>query len=514
MERNNDAFADSTSPVLDMLKGKAVKPENKELKENRLLIKKEKKEKEKLEALQRVKEMYSTEKLAEKANNDIFYPNYKISTRLDKNLVVLIDQIESHYMRHSAKDRFMIYSLLAFFSYQEEYGLYGMGIVDPEVFSAFCGINATDLRRYNPNPYQYQQKQIIGPDVIKIQKEQERDYLSISTTELIKGGKVTQVVDKLWDSNLENALYILMADPIVFNPHTPGWTEGGSKDNNFTVRSTLKTMQFLTELECIAVRSKTRKGAVGGQTKFLYKYTLNTTFKQNLTSFYFNVFTDVFKILVQNKTTRLFGLYTFAMSRRGACAFKNTPTEIWTIDHLAKLALIKQNLTDEGRRNIELKRAVNKDLNSIKTLPGLEKMVFKWDKTTSTQRYKYNVIVEFTDIVILSPEAMRSVTEKEKHQRAQMYEKNMLYKGIVEIFNEGDEARLILNHEEKEKAFLSWILTQNDNKKVYALVVKWLKGNANSPVLPQTASYNMAALLVHISNKKSIDGFMLSKLGG
>lgn len=179
--------------------------------------------------------------------------------RFDKNLATNMNRIEEIVDAGSGYPG-LVRTLLCFFSYEHEHNLLSEGILIPEKFAKEYKINLKDLQAKCSQPYQF--TQITQSQRIEMERKEKED---IST------GRQGNLSSRLWDSHLENALYVLAHCPISIYA-TGGFY--GSSDSDGFIKGDIP-IQVLSAISCH------REGR-----SIYYKYRLNPEFVRNLTSYF------------------------------------------------------------------------------------------------------------------------------------------------------------------------------------------------------------------------------------
>ena len=150
---------------------------------------------------------------------------------------------------------------MVYFSFTYQDNLFNEGILDPKEFAKIMKISQNRIFGKHSNPRIFKNDPVLKENLI---------------SEEIKNGKFSK--SRVWDSELENALYILANETFIKNYESRYFDE----NNNEVKRITLKTFNFLDDFSIEYIK-------VGKAKKIIYKYNLSDKFIANLNLFTFNI---------------------------------------------------------------------------------------------------------------------------------------------------------------------------------------------------------------------------------
>ena len=180
------------------------------------------------------------------------------SFRIDKYIVGDICNFNSQIDADERLVRNIIYSVAEDY----EHSLFGFGQIDPAVFAERWQYDPSYLRKRVDQPFQLR-------DMSEEAVEQYRHRLAAGIREDGQGD------ERVWDTHLENAMYMLANKPFNFNSYGQFVIESNVNNKLVSVKQHTSFTLF------------TSIGAVRrGRGKVIYTYTLNENFEKNLTKYY------------------------------------------------------------------------------------------------------------------------------------------------------------------------------------------------------------------------------------
>ena len=222
-----------------------------------------------------------------------------------------------------------------------EHNLLCFGHLDPVKFAKQWSYDAAYLRHRVERPYQLQHM-----DVTEVASYRKR---------LAEGIKESDGDGRVWDTQLENALYILSSRPISFNRYGEFSVDKDGEKENVEVKSHV-TFTLLSNLSAF-------RGAHG---KTYYVYTLNENFEKNLTRYYIR---GEKTSLIALRSCGLDSLYLYLANLRSNLALdkktSTTPGLLPDMDYLCRLADIPFTTKDglavaQKTRKYQLMRALER----------------------------------------------------------------------------------------------------------------------------------------------------------
>jgi hypothetical protein len=338
--------------------------------------------------------------------------------RIDKNIAHNIDLFIS-IDNISNEDKALIKSLIYYFCLSKQTDLFGFGTLDPKQFAAALNYNEGYLRKKHPNPLQLQK---MTENEKRFLYEQEK----------------RNPAAKIFDSYLENALYILHTTALRFSRTAK---EVIFENNTTRYTNISKAYILLPELITTTVKGK-------GSPKIFYTYDINENFITNL-SLYFLKFSK--EALITLRRAGLDDLYLYLKNFKETLQEKlKTSTEIdrsLNFNHLCKIARIPLQRNDgsefKNPRNIKQKL-----IDAFKSINEQTELKFRveWIKSTPNTRWKYLPLFFFKDEEI----AVGFVHNmKRRQERMTIFKENLKYE-LLNCFKQ--------HHSERtEQSMLEWL---------------------------------------------------------
>lgn len=304
--------------------------------------------------------------------------------RIDKNIAHNIDYISKyHNDDHTINsDGNLIKNLIYYFcySYQDKSNLFNFGSFDVYDFAKKFGYAVEYLKRRHPLPEQL--KGMSSAEIKEYYDRQDRDINFI-----------------IYDSIIENALYILHTKPIVF---LRGAKTVDFKNNEVTYSNDSNSYLVIKQLNIKTINkilrennSENRKLLGNEGSKKIYTYTLDQLFIENLSHYYLKGNKES---LLQLRKTSLDDLYLYLLNLRSNLAvkgeFQTTIEQTPGFELLCTIAHVKFHKEDgEPYDNKYRKRNLVKSLKEVSKRSEL-KFEFHWVKIKN-QRFAYTPIFIF-----------------------------------------------------------------------------------------------------------------------
>lgn len=277
----------------------------------------------------------------------------KNNVRIDKNIaynIIEINKVED------PQTQIIIKALLIYFSLSYQSDLFGYGQLDPYHFAEKLNIDKDLLFKKHPNPKFIEDSNISAKKLY--QREKENDRYKSET--------------RVWDSYLENALYIMVTTPI-FEQYK------GSTDNRDFVG--LKNHLLIREIQLFPVKANK-----GRTQKLYYKYKLDEYFERNLRKFFLQIDFSTYKVARKKGVD---SLYLTVINIYNSNKHKGINRYHWKLEELLSYFNISRSLEikfQKQKLNVQLKK-LEKILE-----PNISGIKFDWI-AGSGQRWKYVPIV-------------------------------------------------------------------------------------------------------------------------
>jgi len=272
-------------------------------------------------------------------------PQQSSNINIDKNIAFKILELRR---KEDVQTEIIIKCLLIYFnlSYQED--LFGYRTLDPHNFAKVMGLSKANLFRKHPDP------------------------------EYLKTGNYANKDVHLWDSYLENALFILSTRPIFQEYH------GKTGDNiDFSV---IKNFIMIKEIQLFR-----RKNSNNNAEKFYYKYILDDVFEKNIRSLFLQANINTF---IECKSKRIEDFYLFISNIYNNKRKSDDNYFLFRLDTLCNFFNISEDLEPKFKKS-----KINKYLKSIvdilgESIPGLK---FLW-VAYGDSRWKYTLRMEWEKV--------------------------------------------------------------------------------------------------------------------
>ena len=248
-----------------------------------------------------------------------------------------------------------------------EHNLMGFGQLDPATFAKQWNYDHAYLRHRVENPYQLRH---MSDDEIHAYR---------TRVDANGGNGDAEGEDgRVWDTQLENALYILSARPVCLN----NYGEFSMEENGTKETVSVKSHATFTIISNLTAVKKSHG-------KTLYIYNLNENFEKNLTRYYIR---GEKTSLIALRTCGLDSLYLYLANLRSNLALKKErstkPGQLPDLDYLCRLADIPFATKDGSpvpakMRKYQLVRA----LDRINRESGLE-LTVSWVDGDGKERHR------------------------------------------------------------------------------------------------------------------------------
>lgn len=225
---------------------------------------------------------------------------FRIDKSISKSYVKIFEAIPD-------SESSLMLSVLAFFCWKHQTDIFGAGSFSADEFAKLVGYkDARNLNKTHPSPYQ-----LKGLS----REKAEQLYGSESLMRSTEGRRTsTDIINPVWDSYLENILYVLNTCPVVLsiNDHTSKYQ---------------KSILIIKEMSASVYRGKKT-----------YRYVLDEDFMRNLSCFYNEV---SFSAISKLKGANLVPLYLYLVNMRndlGLNGLSETPLSKEMFGYLCELA--------------------------------------------------------------------------------------------------------------------------------------------------------------------------------
>lgn len=280
------------------------------------------------------------------------------SLRVDRNVAFNVLQFEKVADRQTA---IILKALILYFSKSFERDLFGYETLDPYKFSKEMDINRATLFKKHPDPVFVKNHHLSRAQLELKENESKRIKEDV----------------RIWDSYLENALYILFSYPI-FESY-----KGSTETSDFVG---ISNFLILRDLSVHAPKTNS-----GRNQKIFYKYKLDEYFERNLRKYFLQV--DV-KVFTDCKNKGVEGFYLQLSNIYESYKKKGLNIYRWKFNDLLEYFAISDKIEIKHQKHkltVQL-RKVEKLLGD--SIPGLK---FDWVKGDK-QRWAYVPVVRWDQV--------------------------------------------------------------------------------------------------------------------
>lgn len=373
--------------------------------------------------------------------------------RIDKNIAYNVLDFQKY---EDKQTQIIIKSLLIYFSYSYQSDLFGYGTLDPHLFARKMNIDKDTLFKTHPNPKQIADSPLSKEELMELQENNGR----FST-------------HRLWDSYLENALYILSTVPL-FEEY-----KGSTESHDF-----VGMHNFIIVRDRRLVTERVNRGRVQ---KVLYKYQLDDVFERNLRRFFLQTNFDNY-LLCKSKGVE--DIYLFVSNIYQTYKKKGINKYHWKLEDLLVYFDISNSLEPKHQ-----KQKLNKQLQKLEKVLAKEIQGFKfgWDKGDG-QRWAYVPFATWDKVD----------NEKEKEADYKALD-SVLYKHIKR-----DLYEIYLNQKDDGKEydnFFSWLQSDEDIEIKKSAYIRTYSLNKKLPSFPkpETLANSFFKKIKEAANQREVE---------
>lgn len=279
------------------------------------------------------------------------------------------------------EDSRLIKSLILFFHNEVQNNIFGCSSFDVNSFAELMGFEVSNLNAKHPNPFQ-----------LKIMSEEQRSQLIKEEERSKKKWESDRLPyqAQIWDTVLENALYILCTQSIKLE-----YGSSVSYDDVSVINTGITGQRYLNSVE------KTIQVSEKNQLKKVYSYELNKDFLISTLRMYSNI--DIKKISIFRKR-KLDNFYIFLSSIVNYKLYEAKSQGItkdygfFECRYQFYYALVKRIMGLNCKSEAENKRKIQDKLTTLKTMVEPDEFSFEpeWINIDKTSRYKYDLLIKFT----------------------------------------------------------------------------------------------------------------------
>lgn len=352
--------------------------------------------------------------------------------RIDKNTVYNYLNFDAH--GEDSGD--IIRCLLLYFSKSHQYQFFGFGKLDPVAFSKEMKISRSRLFSKATKPFQFQN--LDNNQIDELYKLEEEDPENF----------------RVYDNNLENALFILLKSNILYPSYL-------SKKSIKGKTASLKSVQVLTELRTHFKKQR------GGE-KINYSYTLSKEFQDNLSTYFLHLnIVDIIKLRKPN----LDGLYMMLSNEIQTMKANFIEMKELDFDDLCRRASIDSK--EPRFKKSRLKKALERIQND--TSLSSEVFAFEFIKKTPKSKYEYKVMI------------INKIFYKDQKEKHQIYDTRFkkildqnIYRDLLDIY----KALYDINENTIKNDFNQWLKlsdTKDKEEKILAYKTAYFRVKGELP---------------------------------
>lgn len=290
---------------------------------------------------------------------------------------IRIDRIFSQSMwkidEQFNEDAGLLKSLILFFHNEIQNNVYGVGFFDVKRFSEMMGYSISKLQHKHPNP-----RQLLGLSAV----ERARLY------ELEKQNPES---NKIWDSNLENALYTLVNCNVVLN-----YDASFSDEQNNIINSTgISSQKYLERVDMI-FQKNSEKSLIN---KKVYIYHLDRDFVDKTLRWYQYIDISIIPFLQRKNLENIFfllagrvGYLLYDLERSGVKKSDQWYESSYSLyfNQAKKIFCCESAVNRENKRKIEKKM---KELTELVNSQCDFKIKYHWDKEKPDSSFSYLLVI-------------------------------------------------------------------------------------------------------------------------
>lgn len=344
------------------------------------------------------------------------------TVRVDKNIVSNIDKLFKHDIL--SEDEGLIKSLLYYFAKSYEKNYFTFGLLDPEDFAKEMGYSLSYLRKRHANPHQLKGLSSELIDSLYSKEHQDPNL-------------------KIWDTTLENALYLLCEVPLNLDRTGKYY----SVNNYIRTEKIVSKIQILTDIRCEHVLR-----GDGRMERVQYKYIINSQFIYNTTCYFV---TGLQNTLIKLRKTKDDKAYLYFKNLQGSL-FSVGSEDLHRDCNLSFSLLLDlfdiNTKTKDGRMISDLRLA-----DKIKA--KLEEL-----RTATEVNFQYSMKREKTDlynpykVVITFPNTTDKHYNRKFEQRANIFFLHLMH-SLIEMY----KTKLGVEYPD-EREFYSWLTDSVDSQ--------------------------------------------------
>lgn len=333
-----------------------------------------------------------TNPIASPLQFELFSPfEFKREIRIDNVFSQSMCSIDEQF----GSDAALLKSLVLFFHNEVQNNVYGIGFFDVRRFANMMGYSISSLEHKHPNPAQLSGKSV---------EERARMY------ELEKNSPEK---NKIWDSNLENALFILASRSVVLSYDQPIEDSNGSSEY---LSTGLSSQRYLKGVQMI-FKSESKNSTV---VKKIYLYELESDFIDKTLRLYQYIDISMAPYLQRKNLENIFFLLSnrvsymlYIMSEKGVKKSDGFYDDTYSIyfSRAKRLFNCNSSVERENKRKIDRKM---KELVSLLSNYSNFKISFTWEKETPNSSYSYLLVIKISISMMFIKSGEEKALNKER----------------------------------------------------------------------------------------------------
>lgn len=291
---------------------------------------------------------------------------------------IRIDRIFSQSMwkidEQFNEDAGLLKSLILFFHNEIQNNVYGVGFFDVKRFSEMMGYSISKLQHKHPNP-----RQLMGMNAAEKARLYELEAQNPES-------------NKIWDSNLENALYTLVNCNVVLN-----YDASFSDERNNIINSAgISSQKYLERVDMIFQKSS-EKSLIN---KKVYIYHLDRDFVDKTLRWYQYIDISLVPFLQRKNLENIFfllagrvGYLLYDLERSKVKKSNQWYESLYSIyfNTAKKIFCCDSAINRENKRKIEKKM---KELTEIVNSHCDFKIKYYWDKENPKSSFSYMLVIK------------------------------------------------------------------------------------------------------------------------
>ena len=369
--------------------------------------------------------------------NSLIIPDHNSSLRVDKNMAYNI----SDFKRYDKMDQIVIKNLIIYMSLTFQKNLFNLVEIDPKDFIETMKLNRSSLIQEHKNPLFY-----------KINSKSKEELKALE----LKHGRLSKY--RIWDSVLENALFILQYENII---------SSYAQNTNTVERVSITSFSYIKSLHVTYKKT-------GKTKKIVYEYEPSDEFELSLKKFFFNITVENF---VKLRSSNLEDCYLNLINRIQSENYKNNNRITFALQNFAELLNVKHDTIHQEKGFSNIKKNCARKFNT-KFIPIVQKEIpnisLKWIKGPNSK---------FTNLADISWLKLNPKLLKDHNNK--IYDDLFFTEFFkdLSVYYENNHQRFESDLDLKFNGFIDWMMSYEDieiKQSKYVSVFANIKGKIDN----------------------------------